>query len=56
MDALLAGIKQRFDALRRVVDERSRRLMVAAESLAIGRGGISVVSRATGVSREVIRN
>ena len=54
MDAL-AGIKARFGALRKVLDERSRRLVVAAESLAWGRGGLSVVSRATGVSRRVIR-
>ena len=51
----LAGIKSRFTALAAVLDERSRRLMVAAESAAIGRGGISAVSRATGVSRPVIR-
>ena len=55
MDASIAGIKQRFEVLRRVLDERSRRLLVAAESLAIERGGISLVSRATGVSRQVIR-
>jgi transposase len=54
MDAL-AGIKRRFTTLRRVLDERARRLVVAAESLAWGRGGISRVSRATGVSRQVIR-
>ena len=54
MDAM-AGIKERYSALRQVLDERSRRLVVAAESLAWGRGGLSVVSRATGVSRRVIR-
>jgi hypothetical protein len=31
-----------------------RRLIAAAESLAIGSGGISIVSRATGVSRRAI--
>ena len=51
----MAGIKERYGALRGVLDERSRRLVVAAESLAWGRGGLSVVSRATGVSRRVIR-
>jgi len=51
----VAGIAQRFDVLRGVLDERSRRLAVAAESVAVGRGGISAVSRATGVSRQVIR-
>ncbi len=34
---------------------RSRRLLAGAESLALGRGGISAVSRATGLSRPVIR-
>ncbi|MGH6628573.1 MAG: ISAzo13 family transposase [Burkholderiales bacterium] len=51
----LARIRHRFAKLRAVLDERSRRLVVAAESVAIGRGGISAVSRATGVSRQVIR-
>ena len=41
--------------LSKVLDERSRRLLVAAESKAWGRGGVSAVSRATGVSRQVIR-
>ena len=49
------GIKERYGALRKVLDERARRLVVAAESLAWGRGGLSVVSRATGVSRRAIR-
>jgi transposase len=51
----LSGIKKRFGALSRLLDERSRRLVAAAESLAFDRGGISAVSRATGVSRPVIR-
>ena len=50
----MAAIRKRYQALREVLDERSRRLLVAAESLALGRGGISTVSRATGVSRQVI--
>jgi transposase len=37
------------------LDERSRRLLVAAESEAMGRRGISTVAKATGVSRQVIR-
>ena len=51
----LAGIKQRFDAVRFVLDERSRRLVAAAEAKALGHGGISAVAQATGVSRPVIR-
>jgi len=51
----LARIKRRFAAVRGILDERSRRLVAAAESAAIGRGGVSAVSRATGMSRQVIR-
>ena len=54
MDAL-AAVRQRFAALEQVLDEKSRRLVVAAESKALGSGGISAVSQATGVSRQVIR-
>jgi hypothetical protein len=36
------------------LDERMRRLMAAAESAAIGYGGVSLVARATGVSRRAI--
>ena len=52
---ILSGIKERYTTLRDQLDERARRLLVAAESQSAGRGGISAVSRATGVSRIVIR-
>ena len=42
-------------ALEQVLDEKSRRLLAAAVSKAWGRGGTPVVSKATGVSRQVIR-
>ena len=51
----LAEVTQRFTAVRDLLDERSRRLVVAAESISLGRGGISAVSRATSISRPVIR-
>ncbi len=51
----LTGIKKRFAVLNKLLDERSRRLVAGAESLALTRGGISAVSRATGISRPVIR-
>jgi transposase len=51
----LTGIQKRFSVLSRLLDERSRRLVAGAESLALERGGISAVSRATGISRPVIR-
>src|SRR5258708_38711718 len=50
-----AGVRERFAALEPVLDEKSRRLLVAAESKAWGPGGISAVSKTTGVSRQVIR-
>ncbi len=37
-----------------VLNERQRRLLVAAEARSIGRGGIAIVERATGVSRHTI--
>jgi len=47
-------IRQRFSQLGVWLDERSRRLWAAAESAAHGRGGISLVARASGVSRRAI--
>ena len=47
-------IKHRFSQLGAWLDERSRRLWAAAESVAHGRGGISLVARASGVSRRAI--
>ena len=47
-------VKQRFSQLEAWLDERSRRLWAAAESAAHGRGGISLVARASGVSRRAI--
>jgi DNA-binding phage protein len=50
-----AGVRDRFRFLEAVLDERSRRLLAAAESKVWGAGGISAVSRAAGVARQVIR-
>jgi transposase len=51
----IAAITARFDALKTVLDERARRLVAAAESQAVGKGGVSIVAKATGISRPVIR-
>ena len=51
----IAAISARYKALKPVLDERTRRLLAAAESQAIGKGGISSVCKATGISRPVIR-
>ena len=50
-----AGIAIRFQAIRTLFDERARRLFAGAEALAIGRGGITAVSRATGLSEPTVR-
>src|SRR5450759_3530036 len=49
------AIKRRFELLTPVIDERTRRLVAAAEALALGWGGTTAVSKATGVSRRAIR-
>lgn len=47
-------IKEKYLRLVPVMTERSKRLWAATEALAIGRGGISAVSRATGIHRNTI--
>ncbi len=47
-------IKKRFELMAPLLNERQLRLFVAAEALALGRGGISLASQATGVSRPTI--
>jgi transposase len=54
MDAL-AGVRARFQALEKVLDEKSWRLLVATESRSWGPGGVSSIAEATGVSRRVVR-
>src|SRR5512135_3546776 len=49
-------IETRFQMLSPLLNERTRRLAAAVEAATIGRGGISRVSRATGVSRRAIRS
>lgn len=47
-------IRIRFNKLAWTLDERMRRLFAAAEASALGRGGITRVAQATGVSRRAI--
>jgi transposase len=49
-----AAIKRRFELVSGELNERSRRLVAASEAVALGWGGISAVSRATGLSRKAI--
>src|SRR5262245_25407118 len=52
--AVLPMIRGKFDALASGMDERLRRRWAATEALALGWGGISAVSRATGLDRGTI--
>ncbi len=53
MDAAESAGK-RFDLIGWALDERLRRLLAAAEAQVLGRGGITAVAAATGVSRRAI--
>ena len=48
------AIRLRYEALAPVLDERGRRRFAAAEALAAGHGGVSAVSRITGLARSTI--
>jgi transposase len=54
--SLEAGIVEKYAAVSPTLDERGRRIWAAAESRAIGYGGDSLVSAATGLARRTIRN
>jgi hypothetical protein len=47
-------ITKRFELLAPLLDEKQLRLYVAVEAMVLGRGGISLASQATGVSRPTI--
>ncbi|MFH0874861.1 MAG: ISAzo13 family transposase, partial [archaeon] len=47
-------IKQKYEALSPFLNERSRRIFAATEAKSIGRGGITIVSKATGLNRNTI--
>ena len=49
------AIAAKFAILKPLLDERARRLWAAVEARALGRGGISQVAEATGLSRATIR-
>ena len=53
---LEATIVEKYVAIAPVFDERARRLWAATESRAIGFGGDALVSAATGLARQTIRN
>jgi len=50
----ISQFAQRYSLIEWALDERLRRLFSAAEAKVIGRGGITAVAKATGVSRRAI--
>lgn len=51
---IIRSIRRKFRALRPGMDERLRRQWAAAEAGELGRGGVTAVARATGMSRTTI--
>jgi DNA-binding phage protein len=47
-------LQEKYQSLKEHLDERARRIWAATEARVIGRGGVSRVSRATGLARTVI--
>lgn len=54
MTGLRTGIRRRYQELSKALDERGKRFFAAAEARAYGYGGVSVVSRITGIARSTI--
>lgn len=48
------NVRRKYEALLPIMDERMRRCWAATEAKTIGYGGVSIVSRATGLSRNTI--
>ena len=48
------AIHRKYNALKTIFDEKSRRIWAATEAGQLGRGGVTIVARATGLSRTTI--
>jgi Rhodopirellula transposase DDE domain len=53
---VIEWIRQKYANIAQDLDERGRRRWAASEALSLGRGGISAVAVATGISDRTIRN
>ena len=51
----MKSLQEKYEFLRSELDERGRRLWAASEALALGRGGIVTVARATWLAERTIR-
>lgn len=54
MESETLALRQKFADVWPLLDERNRRLMAASEARSLGYGGISIISRACGLSRKAI--
>src|SRR3954451_17873258 len=52
--AIIATVRQKYEALAPLLHEKAKRRWAACEARAMGRGGISLVAAATGLSRPTI--
>lgn len=51
----ISNIRKKYEAINADLNERSRRHWAASEAMVLGRGGISAVSKATGIAISTIR-
>ncbi len=49
------AMTERWESMKRCLDERQRRLYAAAEARSAGRGGLAAVSRVTGMAQTTVR-
>jgi len=47
-------LKEKYERIKSILNERDTRLILASEALSLGRGGISAVSKKSGVSRSTL--
>ena len=51
----MKSLREKYELMVPELDERGKRLWAATEALAIGRGGIVTVAKATGLAESTIR-
>ena len=51
----IQSVRSKFESLKHILNERTRRLWAASEARELGRGGITIVETATGMSHTTIR-
>ena len=51
----IEAVRKKYELLRPIMNERMRRQWAASEALSLPRGGVTVVAKATGLSRTTIQ-